>query len=112
MTKILLAGITMLLATGAANACDLEVKILKDNLLHVLEKCAGVETFHQDISIYHPRGGPHDAAHKCRLLSVEQADKSGAVIQTYCEFRIGAKQSGLSVQSTNNSILITNTENY
>src|SRR5262245_9839921 len=50
MKKVLLAGIAVLsvLHMSVAHACELEIKILKGNSLHVLEKCAGVETFHED----------------------------------------------------------------
>src|SRR5262245_16937017 len=55
--KTLIAGVAaLLLSAGATHACELEVKILKSNALHVLEKCAGVETFHQDLDFYHPWG--------------------------------------------------------
>ena len=98
----------------AAPACELEVKILKDNSLHVLEKCDGVKVFHQDMDFYHPRGGPHDDAHKCRLESVEQIDQIGAIVHTHCEYRKGNKKAALVLQikSTGNDVLITNAENY
>jgi hypothetical protein len=114
MKKVLLAGIAVLsvLHMSVAHACELEIKILKGNLLHVLEKCAGVETFHEDWGIYHPRGEVHDAAHRCRLLDVEQIDKSGAIVHTYCGLRKGNKNSALVIQSTGGRILITNAENW
>ena len=50
MKANLLAGIAvLLLSAGGAHACDLEVKILKDNSLHVLIRCVDVEMFHRDM---------------------------------------------------------------
>ena len=62
MKKVLLAGIAVLsvLHMSVAHTCELEIKILKGSSLHVLEKCAGVETFHEDWGIYHPRGEAHE----------------------------------------------------
>jgi hypothetical protein len=112
--KLLLASFAaLLMATSAAHACELEVKILKNNTLHVLEKCAGIETFHKDWVVHHPRGEQyHDAEHECKLLSVEQIDKRGANVLTYCKYRKGGETSGLVIQSTENGILLTNAENY
>ena len=113
MKANLLAGIAvLLLSAGGAHACDLEVKILKDNSLHVLIRCVDVEMFHRDMDFYHPRGGPHDEAHKCRLLDVEQIDQAGAIFHTYCDFKQGNKTSALVIQITGYDILITNAENY
>ena len=115
MKAKLLAGVAVLLmSAGAAHACELEVKILKDNSLHVLEKCDGVKIFHRDMDFYYPKGGPHDAAHKCKLEDVEQIDKAGAIVHTYCEYRKGNKKAALVLQikSTGSDVLITNTENY
>ena len=123
MKKTLLAGVAALsvfCASAAhatertAHACKLEVKILKDNSLHVLERCDGVQVLHKDMDFYHPRGGPHDAAHKCRLLDVEQIGQTGAIVHTYCEYRKGNKKSALVLQikSTGSDVLITNAENY
>jgi len=113
MRTNLLAGIAvLLLPAGAAHACDLEAKILKDNSLHVLVRCVDVEMFHKDMDFYHPRGGPHDEAHKCRLESVERIDREGALVHTYCEYRKGNKNSALVIQLSGNDILITNAENY
>jgi hypothetical protein len=109
--KFLAVVAALLLSTGAA-ACELEVKILKNNSLHILEKCNGVQTFHQDVDIYHPWGAPRDAAHECKLLDVERIDQAGAIVHTYCEYRKGGKKSALVIQSTGDSILITNAENY
>jgi len=118
MKKTLLAGIAVaLLSAGAAHACEpkkatkLETRILKDNSLHVLLKCGGVEMFHQDMDFYYPCG-PHDAAHKCRLLDVEQIDQAGAIFHTYCEYRKGNKKAALVIQISGYDILITNAENY
>jgi hypothetical protein len=117
--KLLVGVAVLLMSTSAmhaaertAHACELEVKILKENYLHVLEKCAGVEMYHGDWKFYHPRGGPHDAAHECLLDSVEQIDQAGAIVHTYCGFRKGNKKSALVVQSTGDRILITNAENW
>jgi hypothetical protein len=113
MKANLLAGIAvLLLSAGGAHACDLEVKILKDNSLHVLIRCVDVEMFHRDMDFYHPRGGPHDDAHKCRLESVEQIDQAGSIVHTYCEYRKGNKNSALVIQLSGYDILITNAENY
>ena len=113
MQTNLLTGIAvLLLSAGAAHACELEVKILKSNALHVLEKCAGVETFHQDLDFYHPWGEPNDEAHKCKVLKVERIDEAGVTVQTYCPYRKGNKKSALVIQSTSGRILITNAENY
>jgi hypothetical protein len=113
MKKTLLASVaSLLLSIGAAHACELEVKIIKENYLHVLEKCVGVETFHQDMKFYHPRGEVHDAAHECLLDSVERIDQAGVIVHTYCGLRKGNKKSALIIQSTGDRILITNTENY
>jgi hypothetical protein len=122
MKANLLAGIAALVLHAsaahaterAAPACQLEVKILKDNSVHVLEKCDGVEVFHQDMDFCHPRGAPHDDAHKCKLEDVEQIDKTGAIVHTYCEYRKVNKKAALVLQikSTGSDVLITNTENY
>jgi hypothetical protein len=107
MRKALLTGVAVvsLLGASAAHAteqtaptCELEVKILKDNSLHVLEKCDGAKVFHGDMDFYHPKGGPHDAAHKCKLEDVEQIDKAGAIVHTYCEYRKGNKKAALVLQ--------------
>jgi hypothetical protein len=111
-TKLLTGIAVLLLSAGTAHACELEVKILKDNSLHVLVKCDGVEAYHGDMDFYHPKGGPHDEAHKCRLLDVEQIDQAGAVFHTYCEYKQGNKTSALVIQLTRGDILITNAENY
>jgi len=115
--KLLYVGAALwMLGVSAARAdepCDLEVKILKNNILHVVETCKGIEVLHKDWTVYHPRGEQyHDAAHECKLLNVERIDKSGVNVQTYCEYRIGNKQSTVVIQSTDNRILITNAENY
>src|SRR5262249_46612859 len=110
--KLLTGVAALVLHASAAHDCELEVKILKDNSLHVLEKCAGVETFHGHMKFYYPRGGPHDAAHECKLLKVEQIDQSGSLIHDYCEYRKGGRKATLVIQSTNDRILITNAENY
>jgi hypothetical protein len=113
MMRALLTGIAaLLLSTEAVHACELEVKILKGNALHVLEKCVGVETFHEDMKFYHPRGEIHDTAHECLLDSVEKIDQAGSIVHTYCGLRKGNKKSALVIQSTNGRILITNAENY
>jgi hypothetical protein len=118
MRAKLLSGIAMLLwSAGTAHACELEaskleVKILEDNSLHVLVRCAGVEVFHRDMDFYHPKGGPHDEVHKCRLESVEQIDQAGAIVHTHCEYRKGNKNSALVLQLSGYDILITNAENY
>ena len=113
MRANLLAGIAvLLLSTGTAHACELETKILKDNSLHVLVRCDDVEMFHRDMDFYHPKGGPHDEAHKCRLENVEQIDQAGSIVHTYCEYRKGNKNSALVVQLSGYDILITNAENY
>jgi len=113
MRTNLLAGIAVLLmSAGTAHACELETKILKDNSLHVLVRCDDVEMFHRDMDFYHPKGGPHDEAHKCRLESVEQIDQAGSIVHTYCEHRKGNKNSALVVQLPGYDILITNAENY
>jgi hypothetical protein len=104
MKKTLLASVaSLLLSIGAAHACELEVKIIKENYLHVLEKCVGVETFHQDMKFYHPRGEVHDAAHECLLDSVERIDQAGVIVHTYCGLRKGNKKSALIIQSTGES---------
>ena len=113
MKAKLLAGVAVLLmSAGAAHACELEVKILKDNSLHVLEKCDGVKIFHRDMDFYYPKGGPHDAAHKCRLLDVEQIGQAGAIVHSHCEYKQGNKKSALVIQISGSDILITNAENY
>jgi hypothetical protein len=68
--------------------------------------------FHRDMDFYHPKGGPYDEAHKCRLESVEQIDQAGSIVQTYCEYRKGNKNSALVVRLSGYDILITNAENY
>jgi hypothetical protein len=104
------------LATGTAHAsepCDLDVKILKTNRLHVLEMCNGVEMYNENLIIYFPRGEQyHDDAHECRLLNVEQVDRSAVNVLNYCEYRVGGKKSVLAIQAPGDRILITNTENY
>ena len=122
MRTNLLAGVAVLLtATSpahateqAAHTCELEVKILKDHSLHVLEKCDGAKVLHEDLVFYYPKGGPHDAAHKCKLEDVEQIDQTGAIVHTYCEYRKGNKKAALVLQikSTGSNVLITNAENY
>jgi hypothetical protein len=118
MRAKLLSGVAvLLLSAGAAHGCEpeaskLEVKILEDNSLHVLVRCAGVEVFHRDMDFYHPKGGPYDAAHKCRLESMEQIDQAGSIVHTYCEYRKGNKNSALVIQLSGYDILITNAENY
>ena len=115
MKAKLLAGIAvLLLSAGVAHTCELEVKILKDNSLHVPEKCDGARVFHKDMDFYYPKGGPHDAAHKCKLEYVEQIDQTGAIVHTHCEYRKGNKKAALVLQikSTGSDVLITNTENY
>ena len=111
-TKLLTGVAVLLLSAGTAHACELETKILKDNSLHILVRCDDVEMFHRDMDFYHPRGGPHDEAHKCRLESVEQIDQVGAIVHTYCEYKKGNKNSALVIQLSGDDILITNTENY
>ena len=118
MRAKLLSGIAaLLLSAGTAHACELEaskleVKILEDNSLHVLAKCSDVEVFHRDMDFYHPKGGPHDEAHKCKLEDVEQIDQAGAIVHTYCEYRKGNKNSALVIQLSGYDVLITNAENY
>src|SRR5262249_32166893 len=107
MKKTLLAGIAALpLSARRAHTCELEVKILKDNSLHILEKCDGVKVLHRDMDFYHPKGGPHDAAHKCRLLDVEQIDQTGAIVHTHCEYKQENKKSALVIQISGYDILI------
>jgi hypothetical protein len=113
MKKALLAGVAaLLLSTGTAHACELEVNILKGNSLHVLVRCDEVETFHEDLTFYHPRGEVQNAAHECLLDSVEQIDQTGAIVHTYCGLRKGNKKSALVIQLSGDDILITNAENY
>ena len=116
-TRTLITGVVALfLATGTAHAtelCDLDVKILNDNRLHVVEMCNGVEMYNENLIFYFPKGEQyHDVAHECKLLNVDQIDRSGVNVQTYCEYREGNKQSVLVVQAPGDRILITNAENY
>jgi hypothetical protein len=100
MRPKLLAGIAALVLSASAahaaeratHACELEAKILKNNSLHALIKCDGIEVLHEDMRFYYPRGGPHDAAHECKLQSIEQIDKAGIILHDYCEYRIGGKK--------------------
>ena len=110
--KLLTGVAALLLSAGAAHACELEASILEDSLLHILVKCDGVEMFNQDMDFYYPKGGPHDAAHKCRVLDVKQIDQASATFHTHCEHKQGNKKSALVIQISGYDILITNAENY
>ena len=113
MRAKLLSGIAALvLHASAAHACALEVKILKDNSLHVLVRCVDVEMFHEDMRFYYPKGGPNDVDHECKLLEVEQIDKAGSLAHMSCKYREEGKKHALAIQLSGYDILITNTENY
>jgi hypothetical protein len=127
-TSTFIAGITTLfLATGTAHAayeidsndvrygCDFQIKIIKNNIgedvLHVLIECNNREEFHEDWGIYHPRGGPHDHDHRCLLDEVERIDRFGYIIHTTCKYA-KIKRPMVIQLTDNNTILITNPENY
>jgi len=94
--------------------CDLEIDILEEGAkLHVLERCAGVKTYHEDWDFYHPRGSPKTKEYHCKILGVERLDRMSVNVTTYCPAKQGNnKRSVLNIQSTDRTITINNVENY
>jgi hypothetical protein len=101
----------------ARDNCELEAKIYKnddgEDFLHMLVKCNGKLDQHDDIGWYHPRGGPHDPDHRCKLDRVERLDKIAIHLYTTCKYHIAPETRGpLLIRFTGWNILITNSENF